>query len=467
MSLPGLNLSTSAPWKARCIRKLKLSTLISERNPQTLHYVENLTEIRRLKKKQMDSKSNIIHCFSMFRLYYEMWMAVVFISCMVHIPVDVAFSNNYVSLTCFTIVLKCFCLCDIVMRFFTGYLDEKENKVIMDPGKIARNYLRSVYFAADLLSSIPNPVWVDKGAPFYFVIDMLSLLKLVRLVTAFKYVSTTAQYFKVENFVFRISETFFFFFLTCHWTCCGIYLLPQFRKYWSGKYFDRSWLIQWDLVDKSRTQKYIASMYKACGYILGVKQGNSKHLAWEERVLACGCYIGGKIVIYFLTVAAIAKFLRIWSLESKYFGIVQQLEGYIFRKRVPQAIRNRLLTYYKYKFKRTYFEENKIKGFLSDRLRQEINVHILSRFTENIHIFSELPQEALNKIISNLHTEVFLPHDIIIKAGCSGDCMYFLYSGTVAVLTPSGKEVCHLQDGAYFGEISLIMQDQKRTAHLC
>jgi hypothetical protein len=50
-----------------------------------------------------------------------------------------------------------------------------------------------VYFAADLLSSIPNPVWVDKGAPFYFVIDMLSLLKLVRLVTAFKYVSTTAQ----------------------------------------------------------------------------------------------------------------------------------------------------------------------------------------------------------------------------------------------------------------------------------
>jgi hypothetical protein len=72
------------------------------------------------------------------RLYYEMWMAVVFISCMVHIPVDVAFSNNYVSLTCFTIVLKCFCLCDIVMRFFTGYLDEKENKVIMDPGKIAR-----------------------------------------------------------------------------------------------------------------------------------------------------------------------------------------------------------------------------------------------------------------------------------------------------------------------------------------
>jgi hypothetical protein len=158
-------------------------------------------------------------------------------------------------------------------------------------------------------------------------------------------------------------------------------------------------------------------------------------------------------------VAAIAKFLRIWSLESKYFGIVQQLEGYIFRKRVPQAIRNRLLTYYKYKFKRTYFEENKIKGFLSgeylssavshyrdsDRLRQEINVHILSRFTENIHIFSELPQEALNKIISNLHTEVFLPHDIIIKAGCSGDCMYFLYSGTVAVLTPSGKEVVEPQ----------------------
>lgn len=86
------------------------------------------------------------------------------------------------------------------------------------------------------------------------------------------------------------------------------------------------------------------------------------------------------------------------------------------------------------------------------------------------------------EVISNLKSEVFLPNDIIVKAGTPGDCMYFLETGTVSVLTRNGKEVialqknflfifivynkqiCHLQDGAYFGEVSLIIKDQKRIA---
>ena len=39
--------------------------------------------------------------------------------------------------------------------------------------------------------------------------------------------------------------------------------------------------------------------------------------------------------------------------------------------------------------------------------------------------------------------------------------MYFLFKGTAAVMTPTGQEVCHLEDGAHFGEIALIVKDRK------
>lgn len=36
---------------------------------------------------------------------------------------------------------------------------------------------------------------------------------------------------------------------------------------------------------------------------------------------------------------------------------------------------------------------------------------------------------------------IYLKGDIIYKAGTEGDCMYFIASGTVTLITFSGKEV--------------------------
>nr|CAH7724771.1 unnamed protein product [Callosobruchus chinensis] len=39
--------------------------------------------------------------------------------------------------------------------------------------------------------------------------------------------------------------------------------------------------------------------------------------------------------------------------------------------------------------------------------------------------------------------------------------MFFIYFGTVAVYTPTGREICHLQDGAHFGEIALVFNETR------
>lgn len=59
----------------------------------------------------------------------------------------------------------------------------------------------------------------------------------------------------------------------------------------------------------------------------------------------------------------------------------------------------------------------------------------------NVQIFQSLSRELVEEILHYLRPEIFLPNDLIVKAGADGDCMYFLASGTVAVISPSGKEV--------------------------
>lgn len=39
---------------------------------------------------------------------------------------------------------------------------------------------------------------------------------------------------------------------------------------------------------------------------------------------------------------------------------------------------------------------------------------------------------------------IYLKEDIIYKVGTEGDCMYFILSGTITMITFSGKEVLNI-----------------------
>lgn len=87
--------------------------------------------------------------------------------------------------------------------------------------------------------------------------------------------------------------------------------------------------------------------------------------------------------------------------------------------------------------KSRYFQSK----FFAEPLREEIALQSCRRLIENVAIFKNLPKNVLQSIVKNLKFELYLPNEVIIKAGTQGDCMFFLSSGTVAVLTPTGKEV--------------------------
>ncbi|KRT80080.1 cNMP binding protein [Oryctes borbonicus] len=95
-----------------------------------------------------------------------------------------------------------------------------------------------------------------------------------------------------------------------------------------------------------------------------------------------------------------------------------------------------------------------------------MTIYVCMNLIKKVPILKDLPPSVNAHIVPSLRQEVFLPNDIIVKAGTTGDCMYFIHCGTVAVYTPTGKEICHLQDGGYFGEMGLIAKDCKRIANV-
>lgn len=72
---------------------------------------------------------------------------------------------------------------------------------------------------------------------------------------------------------------------------------------------------------------------------------------------------------------------------------------------------------------------------------QELMLHRSRKLVEKVTLFKDLPESVVSRIALSLRTEVFLANDIVIKAGTTGNTMYFIASGTVAIYTSLGKEV--------------------------
>lgn len=152
------------------------------------------------------------------------------------------------------------------------------------------------------------------------------------------------------------------------------------------------------------------------------------------------------------------------SSKLKYQQNVMRLNEYMKHKQLPHHIQRRLNTYYDFKYTKHYFREAEILSHFSDQMRQEVRMFSCRKLVENVYFFHDLPMSMLVRIVTLLKSDILLTNDVIVKANQIGDCMYFIASGTVAVYTASGKEVCHLDSGAHFGEIALVMPDARRVA---
>jgi hypothetical protein len=139
------------------------------------------------------------------------------------------------------------------------------------------------------------------------------------------------------------------------------------------------------------------------------------------------------------------------------------LAHFLQQYHIPKDLQRDIFSFYQHYL---FEKEVQLSGIVADlpiELQKNTNVYVNVFMLRHVPIFANASQEHLVEICHRLTSRIISPGDVIIKAGETGDEMYFLSHGIVEVLTSDGKSIAKLRTGSFFGELALL-QDGKRMA---
>ncbi|KAG5871341.1 hypothetical protein JTB14_018595 [Gonioctena quinquepunctata] len=223
--------------------------------------------------------------------------------------------------------------------------------------------------------------------------------------------------------------------------------------------YQKSWIYSNGIYDKPWKSQYSHAFFKSSSEMFGIRLHFYKLETASDYIVSIMTYIVGKVIIFSVWIILVVTILNSQSMKIRFFEVINQVDEYMNQKKLPLGLRDRIRKYYDFRYQRKFFREDAITNLLSANLKREVHFNMCKSLINKVKIFNSLPPDQISGLVSKLTPETFLPKDIITRSGMYTESMYFISTGTVAVYSHSGKEVCHLQDGAYFGEISLVTKN--------
>ncbi|KAL1490480.1 hypothetical protein ABEB36_013167 [Hypothenemus hampei] len=465
----------NSSFKTRFAIKFHRLIQVNPKHPNAMEYFKSDVAIFNEKQRHYEQYKYTIHPLSKFNQFYEVWSFLFYGLLLFYKSFDFAFIRistrypfeKYVPGLIFGVVLDCIALVNIIFQFFIGYCIHNTGHVELSKTKISLYYLANGHFFCDLLSSIPRVISYRSDKHVFIISLLLTLLKLRRITTFIKLMKPTATYCGIKSDT-KIFILGFFLVVTLimHVMTCLHVGIPRIRLAVAFQVANSSYLSLY-MLSLPLYQQYLITFFKSAQYTFLIDVPYlTEHYLPEELIFCLVNYTVGKLLIAVIWIVLLYTFMTQRMLRTKFEEVMTELNDYMVAKQLPADLRTRLVSYYTYKYKRVFFNEVFIRSVLSENLKQEIDLYLCKSLIKQVSIFSQIPARIVKQIVSHLIPEIYLPNDLIIQSGIFGDCMYFIESGTVAVFTPSGREICHLNDGAYFGEISILIKDQKRTASI-
>nr|CAI5841488.1 unnamed protein product [Callosobruchus analis] len=432
---------------------------ISTTHPESRNYFRSDLAIRQEKERHMYSKNYfMVHPFSKFRAWYEIHLLVLYTLLIINKPLLVSFSrrskpvfDNLPDLFKTTIFfMDILSIIDIAMNFLTGYPIRLERRIELKPSKVAKNYVFSAYFICDLLSSYPmtlpyliDPDFCHKGCKTYkAVVALFMLLKIVRLVSVVNLMNKVNDYLKMhlKGPMFLIACITVSLIIT-HWMACLHWGVSRvIRNYLFRVDSNYSWIYMSGADEMPFTHQYIRSFLRSSASILGVYVPLTKY-GEEEYVMFIFTYIVGKMLICSVWAVLAIYILGTRSMNIRFLELINQIQAYTKMNNFPYELQEKLLNFCSEKFHKKYFREETILGFLSVKLKNDVNRHFSKNLVNSTPLFSDLTELEVDQVVARLAPLIFLPKDVIIRAGDEPYAIYIISSGTVAMFTKSGKEV--------------------------
>ncbi|XP_078038696.1 potassium/sodium hyperpolarization-activated cyclic nucleotide-gated channel 1 [Augochlora pura] len=449
--------------RAKLSRWLLRQRILSRRHHLTHWSLKSTTAVNYEISRHVKSHPYMIHPFSSFSIFWELFMTIFTGIALVVVPVSITFYFEDTSIWhVITDIINLVFWCDIGLWFFTGYYDYRTKVIVLDPRIVAIKYLKK-YFLIDAMTALPI-TFVNGILPHWtWICTTMNMMKFLRIRNMVVYSRRLHGVYRISYQTFKILETFIVVGLTIHWAACFEYYIPICVKH-LGTLSTQSWInSEFFRSKETTTERYLVCLNRAITAL--VRSAHYLDMKTQEDILLNLLLTFLGFVGFVYSITQLAALLTTFHITIKrQLKIMQQLEEYMRYKELPQALQRRLLVYYAYRNKKRFERNKKIIDEVSPYLREELILHNYLTLVSNVALFKHLPECVVAQLTSALRSEIYMCGDKIVKAGTRGESLYFITSGTVAVYTAKGKEVCHLEDGSYFGEIALVMETELRIA---
>ncbi|XP_055596413.1 potassium/sodium hyperpolarization-activated cyclic nucleotide-gated channel 1-like [Uranotaenia lowii] len=452
--------------------------LIDSNHPGTKNYYCSSFELRSELMRQIKSDYwFVIHPFSHFRFLWDVWLMFYLYVLMLIIPGLSAFSvgqNKEYSVYCLLFAINALTSLEIIVNCFTGYSkDPYQRDIQLGLWPIFKNYLCGMLLI-DILIIIPVAAIIEvfdydniQGFALH-LIRYMTLLKLFSVRQFWNLMTMFFEGYKIDMIKCYVIRLLLVSSLFLHWCICFYKIIASVAEETAEAQdiIDAIWdehLIYIQNLNIPVMYRYRKCFTTVLYFLIANSFGDlGLPISYYGKNLATLCITVGTLFQFYLFLELFKLVSIINSSKLKYSEVISQLDSYMNMKQFPLEMKNRLMFFYKKKFDKLFFAEDQVAETLSIILRNQISDINAARFYRKVELFAEVPRYTLLQLIHNMDKEIYMPNDIIMKAGTDGSSMCFIHTGSVAVYTQSGKEISHLYDGDHFGEISLFLKSKRQ-----
>ena len=366
----------------------------------------------------------------------------------------------------FDLIVDGFYMIDIPINFFSAFFD-LSGRLVTSHKMIAKSYLKSWFFF-DFISCLPFEMMDFTGngsqkfsdfrnflnvGRLYKIIRMARLLKMLRL---FKINS-------IESFILHlpISTNTIKLFIFGSALFISVHIFACFWFYMSDDTNEYSWVLRFDVLDKSSFEKYLTCIYYVFTTLTTIGYGDIVPCNNNEKLYAIFLMVFGACLYSYIISGLSAYSKAREKLTSEYkekmngykeFGKAIKLPSDLFEKMKKilkfHLMNNSHLKHYKFQFLKD------IPSFV----REEVLEHVNKNVVKGIYFFDDKSRIFINNFVPYLKTSIFIKKDVIFNYREVSEEVYFIKKGRIYMKAPNKLVFRIYVEGSYFGEIEIFEQ---------
>ncbi|KAK6639770.1 hypothetical protein RUM43_008045 [Polyplax serrata] len=350
---------------------------------------------------------------------------------------------------------------DVILNFFTGYIDSKTEVAVLQPRHIIRKYLKT-HFLCDILSCIPfefifvvgtSSNRLNYGLP-EVIIDILNHCIYLRYFCFIRYYHRLAKIMLWNIFFVGIICVIFaigIILFVANDIYCILGILNASNSPNNTEFKPQ---MAHDLVVMS-TNLYV--------YFNDIIDLILDCLYYESTSI--NPYIRSVVLIsiFFCNIVFVTYFIKYVMVKlvpkERFLDLESRVLTFVRMKHLSRTLEYKSLLYFQVLLENKAYTEDELFNYIPDTFKADIFFQLCLPLLKHFYAFEDLPTFVLRRLAECMTYQLHLPNEVVMRKDDPVLSMYFVHRGTVALYSSKHVELYHFEGGSCFNGRNLILDD--------